>query len=398
MSVFIRPDTKDGTYSYNFQFKGERFSGNTGKTRKREAEEAEGTIREEVERAWKARRSVNSPDATMTIGQACTRYWEDKQADIVDSDKLARSLSWIEKHFATGMRLTDIGDNEIGRMVRTRRGEFSLNHKTEKRLVSKTTVNRTATEPMRQIMRRAKKIWKVPVQDIDWAQHLFPEPQELVREASPQEEAAIFASLKRGYDAAVFFAFRMGARREEVLNLDWQHIDFFNDRLTLDGKGSRKRTVPVPSDVRAILWAQKDFHPVKVFTYEAAYTRRATTHCPATVRGQRYPLTASGIEEAFSQALKNADVTNFRFHDMRHTAATQLLRATGNLRLVQKLLGHAKVTTTLKYAHVTDADLADAMERTKAHRDEIVARNDGSAVTSGYTKHYTKAGDGVASD
>ena len=43
MSVYIRKTTKDGTYSYDFQFKGDRFQGNTGKTRKREAEEVESS-------------------------------------------------------------------------------------------------------------------------------------------------------------------------------------------------------------------------------------------------------------------------------------------------------------------------------------------------------------------
>ncbi|TJW14823.1 MAG: site-specific integrase [Mesorhizobium sp.] len=195
-----------------------------------------------------------------------------------------------------------------------------------------------------------------------------------MREASLDQEAAIFTSLKRGYDAATFFAFCMGARLEELLNLDWPHVDFFNDRLTLDGKGDKKRTVPMPSDVRALLWGLKDNHPVKVFTYVAAYTRRATANSPATVRGRHYPLTATGLQEAFGLATAKAGITAFRFHDTRDTAASQLLRATGNLRLVQKLLGHAKLTTTLKYAQVTDDDLAVAMERTKAHRDELVAK------------------------
>jgi integrase len=311
----------------------------------------------------------------MTLAQACTRFWQDREADLVDSDKLLWSLGWFDKHFGD-LRLVDIGDNEIARMVARRRGETNLNHKkTEKALISKTTVNRTVTEPMRQILRRARKVWKVPVQDIEWPEHFLAEPQELVREASVDEEAAILANLKRGYDDAVFFAIRMGARREEILNLDWPHIDFFNDRLTLDGKGSRKRTVPFPEDVRDLLWSLKDHHKVKVFTYEAAYNRKAGKHSPATVRGQRYPLTEAGLEEAFSTAMKTAGVANFRFHDTRHTAATQMLRATGNLRLVQRLLGHSKIETTMKYAHVTDDDLAVAMSATKSHRDGLVTKS-----------------------
>ncbi|MDG2571043.1 tyrosine-type recombinase/integrase, partial [Vibrio parahaemolyticus] len=61
-------------------------------------------------------------------------------------------------------------------------------------------------------------------------------------------------------------------------------------------------------------------------------------------------------------AKEETGVTDFRFHDNRHTAATRLLRSSGNLKLVQKLLRHEDIATTTKYAHVTDEDLRLAME------------------------------------
>lgn len=64
--------------------------------------------------------------------------------------------------------------------------------------------------------------------------------------------------------------------------------------------------------------------------------------------------------------LSKAGVIDYRFHDNRHTAVTRLLRATGNLRLVQRLLGHSNIETTTKYAHVTDGDLAAGMLATAA--------------------------------
>ncbi|HEY9057509.1 MAG TPA: tyrosine-type recombinase/integrase, partial [Aurantimonas sp.] len=48
--------------------------------------------------------------------------------------------------------------------------------------------------------------------------------------------------------------------------------------------------------------------------------------------------------------------------DTRHTAATRLVRASGNLKLAQRMLGHADLATTTKYAHVTQDDLRAAME------------------------------------
>ncbi len=57
-----------------------------------------------------------------------------------------------------------------------------------------------------------------------------------------------------------------------------------------------------------------------------------------------------------------ADVNNFRFHDFRHTFATELLRETHNIKLVQKALNHADITSTLRYAHVLDEEVAAAIE------------------------------------
>ena len=53
----------------------------------------------------------------------------------------------------------------------------------------------------------------------------------------------------------------------------------------------------------------------------------------------------------------------YRFHDNRHTAATRVLRACGNLKVAQKLLRHADIATTAKYAHVMHEDVLEAMER-----------------------------------
>ena len=57
--------------------------------------------------------------------------------------------------------------------------------------------------------------------------------------------------------------------------------------------------------------------------------------------------------------------TNFRFHDLRHTAATRLYKATRNLKLVQRFLGHANIQMTLRYLRVDVADLSAGMDLIK---------------------------------
>jgi integrase len=106
-----------------------------------------------------------------------------------------------------------------------------------------------------------------------------------------------------------------------------------------------------------LLWAEKDHHRTRVFTFVA---RRTLKHLNI-VKGKRYPLTESGLKSAMRRAVPNASVSDFRFHDTRHTAATRTLRKS-NLRVVQKLLGHSNVETTTKYAHALDEDIRDALE------------------------------------
>ena len=54
-------------------------------------------------------------------------------------------------------------------------------------------------------------------------------------------------------------------------------------------------------------------------------------------------------------------MSDFRFHDFRHDLATKALRETGNLKLVQRMLNHADIRHTLRYAHVLDEEVADGL-------------------------------------
>jgi integrase len=100
-----------------------------------------------------------------------------------------------------------------------------------------------------------------------------------------------------------------------------------------------------------------------VFTYVAKRTRKRQD----LIKGNRYPITYSGLKSAWKRIRADAAVADFRFHDYRHDFATKLLRETRNLKLVQKALNHADIKTTTKYAHVVDDEVAagDAMQKSQ---------------------------------
>lgn len=346
MSVFKRPG--QSTYTYDFRHKGSRFSGQTGCTTEREAKKFEDAVKREIKASTV---DVSKP---MTVMTATTLYWEEVGQFLANKDDCIRSLAWIQTQFGNRKQVSDIDSAAIARAVARRRGEG----------VSNATVNRSVTEPLRAIFRRAAKIWKQRVQDIEWKHHLLPEAQEIVREASQEEEAKFMDAVRGDYAPALRFAILSGCRRSEIVGLRQKHLDWFTKTIAVTGKRDKTRKIPMTQAIYDLLWPlRRDMPDDPVFTY---ICRRPLA---GQVKGREYPITTEGFKTEWRRTRGRAGVMDFRFHDTRHTAATRLVRATGNLKLAQRLLGHADIATTSRYAHVTDADLRAGMEAANAAPD-----------------------------
>ena len=68
-------------------------------------------------------------------------------------------------------------------------------------------------------------------------------------------------------------------------------------------------------------------------------------------RTKFFSMALDSIHKSFQTALKMANISNFRFHDLRHTVATRLVEKGVPIPVVQEILGHSKIETTMRYAH-----------------------------------------------
>lgn len=354
-------------YYFEFVFKGVRHYGSTGTARKAEAEEVEATERE------KARRAHFFPDESkkkpqMTLKAAFDRYFIEVSDHLASADN---HLTYMAKLLSLGAdkNLSDITDSDIALLVARRRGEkarYSLEP------VSNATVNRE-TQLLSRIFRRAKRAWKVDVGDIDWPLHILHEADERVRELTAAEEAALFAELRSDFHPMVRFALLAGMRLGNVIRLTWKQVDMISRQITVKVKsrkpGGRSHTLPISPGMLALLANERGNHPIFVFTYLCKKSRQKRK------RGERYPFSQNGWRKPWTEALTAAGIEDFRFHDTRHTAATRIVRKTGNIKIAQKLLGHASISSTTRYAHVTQDDVMAALIGVESQENPKVDQN-----------------------
>jgi integrase len=394
MSVY-RPgpknEKKSPFYHYDFQLRGRRFHGSTGCTNEREAEQVERAKRDEAQREVAANRAA-SASISLQLDHVAERYWQEVGQRHAGADNTERDLARLVVYFGKTKLLSEIMDNDVAKLVAWRRAHRAMPHNLPKDkkpedypFVAPATVNRSTTEVLKKLFTHAKTAWCVRFDnEPNWKVHMLKEPQERVRELVGDEGTRLDAVTRDDY--APFFAFvrATGLRREECVDLRWREVNWEAGQIVRRGKGGKRVTTPLTARVGEILEALEGHHPDFVFTYVAARTVRPHKAGESLVRmgnrktkgqkytaqrdqmerikGRRYPMTLSGVDSAWRRMREESGVQDFRFHDFRHDLATKLLRQTGNLKLVSRVLNHADLKTTMRYAHVLDEDVAAAME------------------------------------
>ena len=141
-----------------------------------------------------------------------------------------------------------------------------------------------------------------------------------------------------------------GLRVSEALSLRTNDINWNTGELVVrQGKGNKDRVLWVNGST--LEWLLKWFETRPVQT-ELLFT---------TLKGT--PLLDSYIRHLMRRLSRKAGISKpIHPHTLRHTFATDLYRNTKNIRLVQKALGHADLSTTMIYTHIVDEELEKAMK------------------------------------
>jgi integrase len=299
---------KGRIWHYDFVYQGRRFYGSTGQETKRAADAVERKKRLD------AATGTGSDSGDLTIDMAASRYWNEVSPQIKDTARKTPSAGTINR---------DLIDTTL-----------------------------------RPLLNRARKVWKARgMPEIDWASLRQREPEAEAREYSPAQIDAWKAELDPVLRFYVHLLLRYGFRFGELL---FAPECFDGARLTLPGssrKNARPHIVPLlEADARTIA--------AMVSVAQAAKQ-------PHIWLKDGEAMTYTVIHGSLTRAAKRAGLKMGRvIHGARHHAGTRILRETGNLRIAQRLLGHATIQSTVRYANATEGDLRAALDAMSRHTPE----------------------------
>jgi len=209
---------------------------------------------------------------------------------------------------------------------------------------SKATTNRYLAL-VRSILIRARDEWEW----IDKAPkvRLFKESTSRERSLTREQAGRLLAELPEHQRDVVLFALATGLRQSNVLRLEWSQINLGQRHAWIHGAQSKNRrpiAIPLNETAYAVLQRQRGKHPERVFTFKGKPLNSANTR-------------------AWKQALLRAGITDFRWHDLRHTWATWQRQAGTPTHELQRLGGWRTGVMVERYAHLAPDHLALAASR-----------------------------------
>ena len=206
------------------------------------------------------------------------------------------------------------------------------------------------------------------------------------QEISPlsAEDVSSFLAAAKGHRlyAAFLLALGTGLRRGELLALRWRDVDFKYGTITVRQSLGRekveggitktalvfnepktkksRRTIAVPQEALKELKAHKAQQNEEKLFFGPAYQDNNLVFCAANGK----PLDPDNFARVHAQLLKKAGIPHVSVHTLRHTSATLLLQADEHPKVVQEMLGHTRISTTLDiYSHTNPGLLRRAADK-----------------------------------
>jgi integrase len=175
------------------------------------------------------------------------------------------------------------------------------------------------------------------------------EPAGRVRYLSTGEEAALRRVIRRNCAARELeldLALNTGIRRGALYRLRWEDVDEVSRTARVVSKGGAYH---LPLNAAAMEALRK----LRRLPDPLGYVLATRTRGERPRDGRHW----------FEDAIKEAGIKNFRYHDLRHTFASRLVMAGVDIRTVQALMGHRTIQMTLRYSHLSPAHLREAVEK-----------------------------------
>ncbi len=177
-----------------------------------------------------------------------------------------------------------------------------------------------------------------------------------VRFLSDDERATLLTACKPHDELylAVVLALSTGARQSEVMSLRYGQIDFGRQVITLNKtKNGETRALPLVSTAFSLLQERakvRSLNDDRVF--------------PPTIRAKKSEYL--DLRQSWELALKAAGITDFHWHDLRHTAASYMAMSGVSLVEISKILGHRTMQMVSRYSHLSDGHIVATGEKLAA--------------------------------
>ncbi|MCJ8345594.1 site-specific integrase [bacterium] len=173
------------------------------------------------------------------------------------------------------------------------------------------------------------------------------EPNGRVRFLSDDEREGLLRECKKVdyLYVIVVLALTTGARKNEILSLTWKQVQFKEDFIILnDTKNGERRSLPLCKHTKDILldWREKKIDNINVFNLK-------------------------NCRKSWATAVKNAEIEDFRFHDLRHCCASYLAMQGAPLLAIADMLGHKSIKMVKRYAHLSNQYKKDLVDKLSSY-------------------------------
>lgn len=165
----------------------------------------------------------------------------------------------------------------------------------------------------------------------------FLQPEELARLGTVLKQVEKAGSVEPYALAAIRLLIFTGARLSEILTLRWSYVDLQRQTLLLPDSKTGQKTIPLNAAAIAVL--------KKIPKMEKN---------PHVIVGRKPGSRLINLQKPWQYVRSLAKLDDVRLHDLRHTFASVGVAAGGSLPIIGRALGHSQVSTTQRYAHLTD--------------------------------------------